>query len=256
MTDVPLILKPACARALRTIRAGASGERAHEGRDSYPYMMTQDSGQWCHQGQPDASSPVGESLGLLEGKAVVGVAALLRVVLARKPIVHSCDLVHQRLQLALVVPVRQRLDLVNNACRCTELVAFLVRRNVPKLMHDVQVMRDALLACCEVWEQVVHLSEACPHNGGDAHAAWLVRREEHRVCSRLPARRWWRLCRPLLEHIHLAVKERALRLVVRVGDYCFECRWGPQHRRAKHLRSVPASSLSVRTRQASPRHHK
>ena len=88
-------------------------------------------------------------------------------------------------------------------------------------------MRDALLPCCEVWEQIIHLPEACPHNGRDAHAAWLVRGEEHCVCSRLPARRRRRLCSPLLQHIHLAAKERALRLVVGVGDYCFEAGGGP-----------------------------
>jgi len=61
------------------------------------------------------------------------------------PVVHSCDSCHRRLQLALVVPVRQRLDLVNNACSCAKLVAFSVRRVVPELVHDIQFMRDALL---------------------------------------------------------------------------------------------------------------
>ena len=78
------------------------------------------------------------------------------------------------------VPSGQGLDeLEEPGCRA-ERVALRVAPHAPQLVHDVEVVRDAVLVPRRlVRVEVEAPPESAPHDGADAHAAGLVRRQEN-----------------------------------------------------------------------------
>ena len=103
------------------------------------------------------------------------------MVLGGQRIVPRGDARNRRLQLAPLRAVGQRFDEIKDTRRRAELVALLVARHTPQLKHDVQIVRDALVARRFVWVEVEAFFEARPYDRRYAQAARLVRREEDAI---------------------------------------------------------------------------
>ena len=118
----------------------------------------------------------------VECHGVFRVRCLLGVILWSELFVFAGDARRRSEQLSPLRPLRQGLYEVEEPCRRAERVALRVSLHAPQLVHDIEVVWDAVLVSRRlVREQVEALAEPAPDNGADAHATGLVRREEDGV---------------------------------------------------------------------------
>ena len=117
---------------------------------------------------------------------VLGVGRLLGVIFGSELVVLAGDASHGGEQLRPLRLLGQGLYEVEDPGRRAERVAPRVALHAPQLVHDVEVVRDAVLVSRRlVRVEVEALAEPTPDDCADAHAARLVRREEDGVWRRV-----------------------------------------------------------------------
>mmetsp|Transcript_67585 Transcript_67585/g.158620 ORF Transcript_67585/g.158620 Transcript_67585/m.158620 type:complete len:239 (-) Transcript_67585:172-888(-) len=156
-----------------------------------------------------------EAQPLAKCQLVVCVGRLLGVVFLGQGVVFLGDPRHLRLKLGLDI-LGLIGDLLTNAGCSAELVLLLVLRHAPKLVHNVEVMRDPLVFGGLIAEQVEHLLIASPDDRRDTHAARLMGAQEHARGRIGPLLRG--PLAKLLHGMHLTMEEGTLHLIVRICD--------------------------------------
>lgn len=164
------------------------------------------------------------SRGLVEWKGDSNARSFFVVVFRRQDIVSRLYSRISRAELQFHTLILNLGDKRQDASRRTKLVHRVVALYLPELVHNIQVVWNALVTRSFVREKEERLLEACPHNGRDAKTARLMRCQKYAFSRRNVRRR-----RPLLDDEHLSVPQWTVGLMVRVRD----------HRRQPGGRRVP-----------------